>query len=447
VPRGVLQCRCGREFPLETLASDAPAGEERTGAPAMLTALLVGALVIGGAGYWLFLRPAPATWQDPAAAEPEEASGTPDTTATQAAVPSGAASAWNAAAKLQEGTSPPDGASITPLAAPTAEPTESIEEMVDRVMPAVVMIETTGGRASGFFVRHDTVITNVHVIGDDDSVTLRRMDGSTVSARVETRAPAFDIAILKVAAASASQTVLTMASAHALRPGQEIIVIGSSFGTLQNSVSRGLVSGLRLSQGVTLVQSDAAASPGNSGGPMLDRSGHVIGVLLGGDHDKPGVNFGVASDHARDILEGRETNLGTGKSRLVNIDTMTPSAQAPKSERSGTQEDQAFVKRVESAEQAARQLDGDWQRFRTNCYKGAISGAFAREWFAVFTPGAMPADAAARCADDFQSMLAKANRFREDMRGTLRDARRASVLPGTIRDRLRQNRLEFDWER
>ena len=58
-----------------------------------------------------------------------------------------------------------------------------------------------------------------------------------------------------------------MGSAHSLRPGQEIIVIGSALGTLQNSVSRGIVSGLRTSGGATLVQTDAAANPGNSGGP------------------------------------------------------------------------------------------------------------------------------------------------------------------------------------
>ena len=53
----------------------------------------------------------------------------------------------------------------------------STEEMVDRVMPAVVLIETTGGRGSGFYVRHDTLITNVHVVQNDSYVTLRRMDG------------------------------------------------------------------------------------------------------------------------------------------------------------------------------------------------------------------------------------------------------------------------------
>ena len=183
--------------------------------------------------------------------------------------------------------------------------------MVDRVMPAVVLIETTGGRGSGFYVRHDTLITNVHVVENDSYVTLRRNDGTTVNARVESKAPAFDIAILKVATPSASQVVIPMGSAHSLKPGQEIIVIGSALGTLQNSVSRGIVSGLRTSGGATLVQTDAATNPGNSGGPMLDRNGAVIGITTMGYRNSEGLNFGVAIDHARDLLEGRQTNLGT----------------------------------------------------------------------------------------------------------------------------------------
>jgi hypothetical protein len=65
----------------------------------------------------------------------------------------------------------------------------------------------------------------------------------------------------------------------------------------------------------------------------------------------------------------------------------------------------------------------------------------------MFIPGAIPADAAARCLEDFQSMQAEANRFREYMRVTVDGARRANVLPGTIRDLLRTTRLDFDWER
>jgi hypothetical protein len=65
----------------------------------------------------------------------------------------------------------------------------------------------------------------------------------------------------------------------------------------------------------------------------------------------------------------------------------------------------------------------------------------------VFTPGAIPADAAARCSEDFQALQGEANRFRENMRAALQDARRAGVLPGTVREALRNNRLDFDWER
>jgi S1-C subfamily serine protease len=113
------------------------------------------------------------------------------------------------------------------------------------VMPAVVAdCRNTGGRGSGFYVRHDTLITNVHVVENDGYVTLRRMDGTTVNARVERgagvrhRDPESGDAVGVAGGDSDGQRALA-------QPGQEIIVIGSALGTLQNSVSRGIVSGLR----------------------------------------------------------------------------------------------------------------------------------------------------------------------------------------------------------
>jgi len=294
-------------------------------------------------------------------------------------------------------------------------------------------------------VRHDTLITNVHVVQQDGYVTLRRMDGSSVSARVQTRAPNFDIAILKVAQASPSQPFLQMGSTATLKAGQEVIIIGSALGTLQNSVSRGIVSGVRNSGGVTLVQSDAAANPGNSGGPMLDRNGRVIGVLTAGYRGREGLNFGVSIDHARDILEGRETNLGVGTTGLANIES---GGQAAESDRRQQQGEQEFIRRVGSAEQGAPQIDQAWQRFRSICYKSPIRGSYDREWFAVFTPGAIPGNAAAGCVDFYQSLLTEINKFRDYMRTAVQDARRANVLPGTIRDTLRSKQLQSDaWER
>ena len=178
---------------------------------------------------------------------------------------------------------------------------------------------------------------------------------------------------------------------------------------------------------------------------MLDRNGRVIAVLTAGYSEREGLNFGVSIDHARDILEGRQTNLGVGQAGLANIDSSGQGAESDRRQQRGEQE---FMQRVASAEQAAPQLDQLWQRFRSICYKNPIRGSFDREWFALFTPGALPGDAAAGCIDYFQSMQTEMNKFRDYMRGTVQDARRANVLPGTIRDTLRSKRLQSDaWER
>jgi S1-C subfamily serine protease len=438
VPRTVAKCRCGAVLP----ADDLPPADPAAGGSSILTYLLILA-VLGAAGYWALMR-------EPAA-PPQLDSGAaallPQAEAGEAAPRQRELSleqrAWDAAARMREAKAP--ATATTPEPTPLAEPgiTPALEDMVDSAMPSIVLVETTGGRGSAFYVQRDTLITNVHVVQQDSYVTLRRMDGSTVTARVHTRAPAFDIAVLKVAQASPSQAFLAMGSASQLKPGQEVIVIGSALGTLQNSVSRGIVSGLRNSGGVTLVQSDAAANPGNSGGPMLDRTGRVVGILTAGYRGQEGLNFAVAIDHARDILDGRQTNLGSGQTGLTNIEPI--GGQGAESDRRQQQGQQEFLRRVESAEQAAPQLDSAWQRFRSVCYKSPIRGSFDREWFAVFTPGALPADAAAGCSDYYQAMQNEANKFRDYLRTAVQEARRANVLPGTIRDTLRAKRLNHDW--
>ena len=448
VPRAVAKCRCGAVLPVD----DAPAVDDDAPRSSPILVYLVLIAAVAGVGYWSFMRP-PATI--PAlnlGASPDGSS----PAASQASDPilstprprelSPEQRAWDAAAAAQGRQAPIELKNEEPI--PLSDPGTtgaSLEDMIDRAMPSIVLVETASGRGSAFYVRHDTLITNVHVVQQDGYVTLRRMDGSSVTARVQTRAPNFDIAILKVAQASPSQPFLTMGSTSTLKPGQEVIVIGSALGTLQNSVSRGIVSGLRNSGGVTLVQSDAAANPGNSGGPMLDRNGRVVGVLTAGYQGQQGLNFGVSIDHARDILEGRETNLGSGATGLANIEN---AGQRPESDRRQQQGEQDFMRRVGSAEQAAPQLDQAWQRFRGICYKNPIRGSYDREWFSVFAPGAVPGDAAAGCIDYYQSMLTEMNKFRDFMRTAVQDARRANVLPGTIRDTLRSKRLQSDaWDR
>jgi S1-C subfamily serine protease len=443
VPRNVTTCRCGVELSAESIAAPAAPPEPPTGGSSTLVALIAGALVLVGAGYWLFLRPAPASTQPEISLDLEAAPAVSATSRAAGASPE--ARAWDAAANANEVA--PLIPKATPEAAAPAAPANlsaSTEEMVDRVMPAVVLIETTTGRGSGFYVRYDTVITNVHVVQNDGYVTLRRSDGATVNARVESRAPAFDIAILKVATPSASQVVIPMGSAHSLRPGQEIIVIGSALGTLQNSVSRGIVSGLRTSGGTTLVQTDAAANPGNSGGPMLDRNGSVIGITTMGYQNAEGLNFGVAIDHARDLLEGRQANLGGSQRGLSDIQS---GARGSESDRARQQGEEQLRARIGQLAQAAATLDDGWKRYRDQCYKSAIPGSYDRGWLAMLAAGGMPANAGAGCPNFYEAMDSDVKQFRGLMQRAIGDARRANVLPGTIRDQLRSNRLDFDWEK
>jgi S1-C subfamily serine protease len=393
-------------------------------------------LVASGAGYWFFMRPARIAPQ--AANNPSIQAGQP-AGAAPPADSSPEARAWDAAANAKEPAAP-----ATPAAPAAAKPDKlpaSVEEMVDRVMPAVVLIETTGGRGSGFFVRHDTLVTNAHVVQNDAYVTLRRMDGTTVTARVETRSAALDLAILKVASPSSSQAVIAMGNAQALRPGQEIIVIGSALGTLQNSVSRGIVSGLRTAGGATLVQTDAATNPGNSGGPMLDRNGSVIGITTMGYKGAQGLNFGVAIEHARDLLEGRTANLGASGG-LADIQSQSRGSESDRQQQQGEEQLRGGVRQMTDV---AGTIDAGWRRFRDQCYNSPIAGNYDREWFALLAPRGLPPDAGAGCGSYYKAMDGDIKEFRGLMQRLLSDARRANVLPGTIRDQLRANRLDFDW--
>ena len=95
------------------------------------------------------------------------------------------------------------------------------------------------------------------------------------------------------------------------------MAIGSPLGLLQNSATRGIVSAIRQLGAVTVIQTDAATNPGNSGGPLLDRQGDVIGITTMGVKEAQGLSFAVASDHAQQVLDGkRSTSTATPLSSL-----------------------------------------------------------------------------------------------------------------------------------
>ena len=281
------------------------------------------------------------------------------------------------------------------------------------------------------------MITNVHVVQNDGYVTLRKSDGTTVNARVESRAPAFDIAILKVATPSPSQVVIPMGSAQSLRPGQEIVIIGSALGTLQNSVSRGIVSGLRTSGGATLVQTDAAANPGNSGGPMLDRNGSVIGITTMGYKDAEGLNFGVG-DRSRARPARRPRRPISARPRGLSRHPVADRADR-KAIASSNRARNSCARGSRQLADAAINIDARLEALRGT---SATSRRFPATTIANGSRLLVPRGHAGRRRRRLPGLLRGHGRrartqFRTLMQRAIDDARRANVLPGTARDLLR----------
>ena len=145
------------------------------------------------------------------------------------------------------------------------------------------------GGGSGFIASKDgLVVTNKHVVSDQSAdYTVMTNDGKKYEAQVMAIDPMNDIAILKINANNLP--VLEFGDSDSLKIGQTVIAIGNSLGEFRNTVSKGIISGLKrsLTAGTgtgeletlsEVIQTDAAINPGNSGGPLLNIDGRVIGV-------------------------------------------------------------------------------------------------------------------------------------------------------------------------
>jgi hypothetical protein len=328
-------------------------------------------------------------------------------------------------------------------------PPGSLEDVISGAMPAVVRVETGQGSGSGFFVKPDTILTNVHVVGSNLLVTIRRQDGNTQSARVETTAPELDIAVLRIPSADASQPILRLGSATQARAGQEVMALGSPLG-LQNTVTRGIVSAVRQVGTLTLVQTDAAINPGNSGGPLLARSGEVIGITtMGiGSAVAQGLSFAVAIDHAQAVLAGQRPTNATGTPLTTLNQAMNAQSSSSDSDTRRSRGTQIYQSTIGTIARRADQLDGHWITFKKSCYDGRVVGAFEREWFALWEPRAMPGLVSPTCGAIFTDVRRVADAIRSEVIAAEEAARQADVYPGMRRDVLRTNRLDYSgWSR
>jgi serine protease Do len=190
--------------------------------------------------------------------------------------------------------------------------TQPFEDHVRRILPSVVTIRAGGGHGSGFVISEDGyILSNQHVVGDFDTVLVRFENGVEIDAAVIRRHEGRDVALLKIPLRGLRALPMNLEL-----PGiaTEAVVVGSPADEeLYSTVTRGSISALRkfsyASGGTPLlyIQSDVAITGGNSGGPMFDKDGNVIGITVLEQLDADDVNFFIPIDDALKFLNIKQT--------------------------------------------------------------------------------------------------------------------------------------------
>jgi S1-C subfamily serine protease len=207
-----------------------------------------------------------------------------------------------------------------------AAPAESLDALFAKVDPAVVTVrvvtKTTAQTETSALVALATsfgsgvlvhpggfVVTAAHVVDSAESIDVQWSDGFKAEARVVTLSRTEDLALLKVAQLPPKAVVAPLGDSDRLKPGQRLFAIGAPYG-LEHSLTAGVVSALRsnLGRGLVpkhLVQTDVPINQGNSGGPLFNDRGEVVGIasfILSRSGGSVGLNFAVPSNTVRHRL-------------------------------------------------------------------------------------------------------------------------------------------------
>jgi 2-alkenal reductase len=279
----------------------------------LLAGMVLGGLAGGGLGYYLARQQQPAQATSPALARPvsnveQQANAPTPATAPTVVPPASVTDAESAVVQAVKQVSPAVVTVINTLKA-DAQPSDSQRNP----LPFPQQDQAQRASGSGVIISQDGyIVTNNHVIENQGSLAVLFADGTRHEATLVGADPLQDLAVIKVS--DPVPAVAALGDSAALQPGQTLIAIGSPLGDFKNSVTVGVVSALNRSVPGSsmegLVQTDAAINHGNSGGPLVDLRGEVIGIntlVVRGGGSTPdqaeGLGFAIPSQTVKTVSD------------------------------------------------------------------------------------------------------------------------------------------------
>ncbi len=175
---------------------------------------------------------------------------------------------------------------------------ESFTGIIEKIIKSVVSINTDGGIGSGSIINKEGyIITNRHVVEGATKGYVKTSDGKKHAVRIVSKSKDKDIAVVKI---DGIYPLLSFGKASNLVLGAPVIALGSPAG-LEFSVTEGIVSALRQVGGITYIQTDLSMNPGNSGGPLLNTKGDIVGMNTLKLRGFEGLGFAQAAEDVQDF--------------------------------------------------------------------------------------------------------------------------------------------------